>query len=172
MNKLDEGIWQVKNLLSPDDCAVLILQAEIAGFQVARMRNTGRNNREVFLYCHEAVKAISTRLHECVSEKFQVAGLGQSLECYRYQEDEFVAPHRDTSRKISSNIWSNMTLVIYLNNDFEGGETCFSQSEIKVTPELGKAVLFEHSILHEGAKVFKGLKYIIRADTALFDRYV
>ncbi|MBW4673643.1 MAG: 2OG-Fe(II) oxygenase [Desmonostoc geniculatum HA4340-LM1] len=79
----------------------------------------------------------------------------------------FVAPHCDAPREISSNVWSNLALVVYLNDEFQGGETVFPQRGIKISPQLGKAVLFNHSILHEGAKVFKGLKYIIRTDIAL-----
>lgn len=169
MEKLDEGIWQIGGLLNAEDCAALILQAEATGFQVARMQNMGRNNREVFLHNQAAVQEIGMRLHKRIPQSFQLTGIGQSLECYRYQEGEFVAPHRDASRRISDSAWSNLTLVIYLNDEFEGGSTTFPQQGVTVNPELGKAVLFEHSLMHEGAIVSKGLKYIVRTDTALFE---
>jgi len=61
------------------------------------------------------------------------------------------------------------TLMIYLNDDFEGGETEFEKIGLKIKPEKGKAILFwstddngkmiENS-LHRGNKVTKGTKMI------------
>jgi len=61
-------------------------------------------------------------------------------------------------------------LIVYLNNDFQGGETVFSQLGIKITPQMGTAIMFNHSILHEGAKVLQGIKYIVRTDVSLKDK--
>jgi prolyl 4-hydroxylase len=170
MDKMDEGIWQIKGFLSPEDCAVLVLQAEFTGFQVAHMLHMGRNNREVFLNCQNTIQEILIRLRQHVLESFHVVGIGQILECYRYQEGEFVAPHCDAPQEISSDVWSNLALIVYLNDDFEGGETVFPRQGIKINPQIGTAVMFNHSILHEGAKVFQGLKYIIRTDVSLKDK--
>lgn len=62
------------------------------------------------------------------------------------------------------------TIIIYLNDDFEGGETYFPNLKQKVKPKKGNAVLFfglkndnitpRLESLHAGLTVTKGIKYI------------
>ena len=53
--------------------------------------------------------------------------------------------------------------MIYLNEGFEGGETVF-QRFLGVKPACGKALVFFHRQLHEGAPVVSGRKYVLRTD--------
>ena len=57
---------------------------------------------------------------------------------------------------------SLMTLMIYLNGGARGGETRFENATI--TPEAGLALIFDHYLLHEGALVVEGQKYVLRSD--------
>ena len=50
--------------------------------------------------------------------------------------------------------------MIYLNEGFEGGETTFSR--VKIMPKSGMALLFFHDLEHEGSKLIKGQKYVLR----------
>ncbi|KAF2741652.1 hypothetical protein M011DRAFT_414107, partial [Sporormia fimetaria CBS 119925] len=72
---------------------------------------------------------------------------------------------------------SLFTFLIYLNDDFEGGETTFFLPSVKegvlnaypVKPVMGGVALFPHgdsrgALLHEGTGVRKGAKYVIRTD--------
>jgi len=76
---------------------------------------------------------------------------------------------------------SFITFIVYLNEGFEGGETPFfhvnsfdrKNREVKpgvgpppvlCVPEIGKALIFQHDILHQGNEVFSGLKYAMRMD--------
>jgi prolyl 4-hydroxylase len=52
--------------------------------------------------------------------------------------------------------------MIYLNDEFEGGETNFG--EISIKSETNRALVFEHHLLHEGCAVTKGRKYALRSD--------
>lgn len=61
-----------------------------------------------------------------------------------------------------------VTMLIYLNDDFQGGETYFPLLDHKVTPTQGKAVVFRNLAegdkvnplaLHAGLPVFSGRKY-------------
>jgi prolyl 4-hydroxylase len=61
------------------------------------------------------------------------------------------------------------TLIIYLNDDFSGGETTFDFLNIKVKPEKGSALFFNYDYntniktksKHGGLPVLEGTKYII-----------
>lgn len=72
---------------------------------------------------------------------------------------------------------SLFTFLIYLNDDFEGGETTFFLPSVKegtmnaypMKPVMGSVAVFPHgetngALLHEGTGVRKGAKYVIRTD--------
>jgi hypothetical protein len=62
-------------------------------------------------------------------------------------------------------VTSLLTVLVYLNDDFEGGQTRFmEQLDEVVEPERGAAVLFQHKIRHEGCEVRRGKKYALRTD--------
>ena len=52
--------------------------------------------------------------------------------------------------------------MIYLHDNFEGGETTFKG--ISIRPKQGMALLFLHNLYHEGSEVTKGVKYVLRTD--------
>jgi len=73
---------------------------------------------------------------------------------------------------------SFITFIIYMNEGFIGGETTFhaggfynrnskqlkAAEPVKCIPETGKALIFQHDILHEGSKLITGKKYAFRMD--------
>ena len=60
---------------------------------------------------------------------------------------------------------SKYTLLIYLNDDFEGGTTSFFTENFKPTvtihPKIGRALLFDIDLWHKGDMLIKGEKYWI-----------
>lgn len=73
--------------------------------------------------------------------------------------------------------YSRFTFLIYLNDEFSGGETTFFVPSEEgeglcaraVRPMQGNVLVFPHgdtagSLVHEGSGVSKGAKYIIRTD--------
>lgn len=122
-----------------------------------------------------------------------LAGLNQRWRLYKYSEGDIFRPHTDgdwPGSKMSDDgsrivqdafgdRWSQMTMVLYLNYDFEGGATRFyapaspgsnSYAAVAETkPIEGAALIFHHgqhpaSPLHEGCVVTSGTKYIVRTD--------
>ena len=52
--------------------------------------------------------------------------------------------------------------MIYLNEEFEGGETKFDK--FSIIPKTGMALVFPHHLLHQGNSVVSGVKYVLRTD--------
>jgi hypothetical protein len=52
--------------------------------------------------------------------------------------------------------------MMYLNDNFESGETTFRN--LKIKPERGIALIFLHDLYHEGSQVTRGVKYVLRTD--------
>ena len=103
----------------------------------------------------------------------------EALQVAKYNKNDFFKSHYDCCLMESSKdncIAMNRnagqrrsTYMVYLNDDFEGGETEFEKIGIKVKPEKGKAILFwttndDESLIensmHAGNSVTKGNKYI------------
>ena len=63
---------------------------------------------------------------------------------------------------------SELTFMVYLNDDFAGGATRFFHLDrtlrMSVQPERGSALVFVHRQLHEGSAVDSGRKYVLRTD--------
>ncbi|KAL6059672.1 Fe2OG dioxygenase domain-containing protein [Balamuthia mandrillaris] len=95
-----------------------------------------------------------TRLNECF--KFS-----------KYSPGGHFSPHLDgpwVPREDESSIY---TVIIYLNDDFTGGQTTFLQDnhqQHQVQPKQGTALLFNHDILHAAEPIEEGVKYIVRTE--------
>lgn len=105
-------------------------------------------------------------------------GLNPRLRVLHYSStasDRF-EPHYD-QMIIDDNEWSHITVLLYLNDDFNDGKTWFlnpkdvEQDEqgrflngVGITPKKGRVVLFEHELYHSGARVTTGSKYILRTE--------
>lgn len=59
---------------------------------------------------------------------------------------------------------SAYSVVVYLNSDFSGGGTQFSDSGSVITPVTGKCLVFDQKLEYSGKEVVSGIKYILRTD--------
>lgn len=82
----------------------------------------------------------------------------------RYQEGEHFARHCDGMYTNDDGECSIYSLVIYLNDDFEGGDLEFPDDTYWFKPSAGTAVLFPHDMPHTALEVFSGTKYVARSE--------
>jgi prolyl 4-hydroxylase len=76
----------------------------------------------------------------------------------RYAPGHYYTPHSDTGLNRTDRYF---TVICYLNDDFEGGQTSFPQLNYSVTPRAGKAVIFPATYLHCAEPVVRGEKFIL-----------
>jgi len=81
-------------------------------------------------------------------------------ECYcivRYKQGDHYPAHYDGNTSLGRHI----SCLLYLNDDFEGGELHFTNQNITIKPEPGMLVLFPSNFAfrHEARPVTKGTKY-------------
>jgi prolyl 4-hydroxylase len=165
-------------VISQEECEALIALSENLGFQSARIEGAwngprafvvqeGRDNCRVAIEDFELAAALWRRVSRMVPEKIEhksVVGLNERLRFYRYEAGQSFGPHRDGYYKRSETEQSLLTLILYLNEDYIGGETFFTDMENLIVPKAGKALLFPHQLWHEGRMVRDGCKYILRTD--------
>lgn len=79
----------------------------------------------------------------------------------RYLPGDFFALHTDAPYVASASRRSGYSVLLYLNDDFIGGETFFPDLMRKVRPRAGAALFFDHSHRHRGCEVASGEKYVM-----------
>ena len=171
--KIAEDIWVIDNFLTKDDCDYHIHASESIGYEFAKVNIDGkqtimpsvRNNQRVLLFDEVMAEALWERLAPFI-DSYPIAkpiGLNEMWRYYKYVPGERFKMHRDGSHKRNEKEESFLTLIIYLNDDFEGGETGFMR-EFEVKPKAGRALIFDHQIRHEGKALETGTKYVLRTD--------
>lgn len=93
----------------------------------------------------------------------------ESPDLMRYREGGYYVKHADSQNMdVKSRIWNkvidrDISLLIYLNNEFEGGELSFYKLNYQIRPRAGAVVLFpsDHRYLHQAETVKKGVRYAI-----------
>ncbi|MEO7730007.1 MAG: 2OG-Fe(II) oxygenase [Kofleriaceae bacterium] len=136
------------------------------------MRPDIRNNTRVMFDDVPLAVALFTRLAGALPPRMcgrRVVGINERFRCYRYQPGQRFAPHSDGAFRRHHGEASELTLMIYLNEAFTGGETNFLETDATVAPRTGMALLFQHQLLHEGATVTTGAKYVLRSDVMYAD---
>ena len=92
----------------------------------------------------------------------EVVGFDDRFRFYRYDIGQQFDWHYDGPFTRPNGERSRLTFMIYLNDDFEGGQTSFKNCTI--VPKTGLALLFIPQIRHKGEPVTKGRKYVLRTD--------
>jgi predicted 2-oxoglutarate/Fe(II)-dependent dioxygenase YbiX len=168
------GFWTIDDVLTRAECAAEIERIEALGPTVApittgrgfELRPDLRNNTRVMF--DDA--PLAQRLFEAVRSTLPAlpgrtpVGANERLRCYRYEAGQYFAPHFDGAFMRSRQERSLLTFIVYLNECEAGGETGLLDLDCAVAPKAGRALLFNHHLLHEGARVHRGLKYALRSD--------
>jgi len=173
----EESIVTISNFLSPQECDQFIQltlaqgyeEAPITTFRGFAMRPDIRNNTRVMkddvalaAQLWERMKHLVPTTHRRIGS-WQPHGLNERLRFYRYTQGQYFKWHSDGPFIRSPREVSLFTAMVYLNEDFEGGTTDF-QFGPTVRPQRGMLLLFEHSLVHQGAPVRSGCKYVLRTD--------
>ncbi|KAL4944590.1 hypothetical protein BDV06DRAFT_186859 [Aspergillus oleicola] len=195
------GLGLAMNVLSPTECKAIIAAGESVNFLPdAPLREDG----DISILAHNFYWIIDTAFHDTLWARIfpyvppsingrLVRGINRRFRVYRYvpgaeyrchidgawppsgitSDDKYIYDASPPENKQSS----MYTFLLYLNDEFEGGETTFFMPAARegtlnaypVRPVMGSVAIFPHgeangALLHEGTGVRKGAKYIIRTD--------
>lgn len=186
MNILDTLplVFTIDNFLSKEDCQSLIDSTERVNYEAAPITIDGangifemmpdvRNNTRVIIdddkAAAELFEQLKSQLPSTYKHIWQLNKLNNRFRFYRYEAGQTFKPHIDGKYVESPLCESKLTLLIYLSEDFTGGETVFfnaNENEVrfKVAPKLGQVLVFDHHQLHSGDPVIEGVKYVLRTD--------
>lgn len=108
---------------------------------------------------NELLETFVTALNK-YAEKYPYAHIkgGEHLRVAKYEKGGFYSTHTDaaTSERVISG-------VLYLNDDYEGGEIYFPSQKIKLKPEAGDLILFPSCFLfpHQSLPITDKSKYAV-----------
>lgn len=167
-------IFTVSGILKPAECNAFVRVIEERGPEAAPV-TTGygfammpelRNNTRVMIDDQALAGWLWDRVAQFVPARigpWKAAGLNERFRYYRYDPGQYFRWHGDGAFVRSRFERSLLTAMVYLSDDFEGGSTDFHDYG-SVLPERGMALFFEHSLIHQGAPVIRGRKYVLRTD--------
>jgi predicted 2-oxoglutarate/Fe(II)-dependent dioxygenase YbiX len=164
-------VWTVDDALPRDLCEAYIAKMRAGIAEVAPI-TTGidlavRNNTRVMWDDAEEANDLLARIAAHVPKELSgmsLCGANPRLRLYRYAPGERHGVHWDTVVELDGGIKSLLTLVFYLNDGFDGGDTDFPELGKRVAPRAGRALLFQHRVLHEATAVVRGEKLVLRTD--------
>ncbi len=167
-----ETIWTIDNFLSDNECHRLIELSENIGYEEATVNASGkqimlksaRNNSRI-LYDDKALADDYWQRLQKYCPMFDTSkpiGLNERFRFYKYTPRQRFKRHKDGSYKRNKSEQSRVTFLVYLNDDYTGGETRFD--DVTIQPKMGSALCFVHEQWHEGCAVTDGVKYALRSD--------
>ena len=173
------NVLLIHDFYSPDDCLAEIEYATAAGW---REQHGYRSERyRAVKDDHERAAQIWSRIQSLPSldqfykdlrpdpyvdfgkESWKVIGLNERLRYYKYEPGHSFPWHQDIMFRLDDVTRTFLTFIVYLNDDFEGGETRF-EGLGTVRPKQGTLIVFPHELRHEGMSVAKGTKTVLRSD--------
>lgn len=161
-------LWTVDDVYTESECRNLIDFIERSSPTLATNNPLYRNQDRVIKDDPDLAEDLFRRLRPHLQEQIdalKLVGVNERLRMYRYRSGQKFEAHMDHWYRPSEHQVTLHTILVYLNDDFEGGETrFFEQTEQTIIPKRGMVAIFQHKIRHEGCLVRRGFKYAIRSD--------
>lgn len=186
------GIVVVENFLSPEQCSELVATANACENEplqtvdialstpdeVVRTMHEGRVTELVKMGEHQATlnalikSAITTTMAPALGREFEWFEQPQLL---RYSSGSFYHSHADSENYIPEleqwrkDLDRDISMLLYLNDEFEGGKIGFDNFGYKIKPKAGMLIYFpsDNRYLHTAETVTSGLRYAVVSWAAL-----
>ncbi|BBM87382.1 2OG-Fe(II) oxygenase [Candidatus Uabimicrobium amorphum] len=169
-------IFTLSDVFSVEECKKYIDKindnnpklAPLNTLQGSRFKPQVRNNERIIFDDVPLAKDLFGRIQDKVPREIhgaKLCGVNERFRGYRYKKDMHFAPHADGAFFRNDHERSYYTFLIYLNENFKGGNTTFIvEPEVSIPPQTGMALFFQHPLIHEGQVVVSGIKYVLRSD--------
>lgn len=172
------SIVRVKGFLSTEECDHLIDSSKNKLRPCNEISaGVNRTGWGVFLQKCDENHAIVQRIMNKMAKFVPVNNDSEVMQVIRYNEGESTSPHYDFFNPLTPNgamkigIYGQRvaTVLMYLNDVEEGGETSFTELNLSTKPCKGDAIIFYNckpngepdlQTMHSGERVIKGTKWL------------
>jgi prolyl 4-hydroxylase len=181
VDKDDYDIIEIQNFLTNEECDKIIelskgnmFSSKVYSQNEDLYDNKTRISQQCWLNDNDSfIKDISDKVKSYTNTHNNYL---EELQVVNYQPGGFFTPHYDAC--VGNNSYCErmndkgpryLTVLFYLNDNFEGGETIFPKINKLVKPEKGKAIIFQNvdnngviitQALHGGEPVKNGEKWV------------
>ena len=163
-------VYEISNFLSKENCNELVKYFKNNTHKCRSLEHPLFNNRTISvndvdsLKCQKILRVFEfkvtqavSKLHDCKSyvfmEYWDIVHWDAGMEMGAHRDNQY-DPHTDLSAR-------HYTAICYLNDDYSGGSTFFSEENKECTPETGKLVTFKSEVEHGVNKVISGDRYTL-----------
>lgn len=162
--------------LDKEDCK-RILELQIQLENSTTSTNRIKDYRKSLVTLVDEEDSIIKKVKKKIAKSFGLDGKGmEKMQLQKYPEggyykEHFDAKSEDHYQKDKSFSQRKYSIIIYLNDDFIGGETVFPKKNISVKPLQGRLLLFSNMLnetnhvhpfsSHLSNKIVKGEKWIL-----------
>lgn len=181
-----------ENFLTPEECR-LLHETFAANRDLIKqdVNNDYWNGRIIFAHdllqkspeAAELLKTASQRTVKALADfyAFKKTLYADTVQLVHWPEGKFMPPHADNCEpdgKPNDVPWRDYGAVIYVNDDYEGGELYFTKLDMVLRPKAGMLAAFPATLSHEHAvlKVAKGERVTLPAfytfDKSHADKYI
>ncbi len=191
------GAFQLLNVFTKEECEEFIKQTEELGYledaAVSLPRSVRHNDNITWVVDDLTHDIIWDRCKDFMYDNKEIfygkntLGINKRFRFYKYSKGDFFKLHTDGSwpgsRVVNKELitdfykdrYSQMTFLILLSEDFQGGETQFIVNKngekelVNIRTPKGGVLCFPHGLhplhcLHSSNTITSGIKYIIRTD--------
>ena len=168
-------IVYVENFITPDECTKLVEYfKEKEGWQpVAFYGSYGMSilhdpDLQKFGLPAEYFDTLKERLKDAVEDAHSIEVRTVSTHAQKWIKGAYANWHSDNSdMEGNPTAWevSKLVCLLYLNDDYEGGQLAFRDHDISISPSAGMLVTFPGGIhnVHAVTEVTEGVRYTIGA---------
>lgn len=165
---LETRIYQIQNAISPAVCRDYIQQGDRVGWSPTNISELNplfsRSQTHISIGTQALFAAIQHTAPPRLDGMEIISLVEQRTACMRYSEGEYFGLHTDSPFVAQDGACTKLSLVLYLNDDYSGGETFFPDLALEVNPEVGKVLLFPPNLHHMSKPIYRGTKYIVRSE--------
>jgi prolyl 4-hydroxylase len=170
----------VPEVLSEEECKRVISIGEEKGFVPASfftdkdgvehysdIRKSGRCIIDSKEFAQALWKRVKWFIPENLFPGWEVVGLNERLRFLKYNKGDEFKPHSDGSYTSPEGNVSKLTLLLYLNTDYDNGYTNFLNEQgewVPIVPEVGMVAIQDQVLIHCVPPIKNGIKYAIRTE--------
>ncbi len=176
-----------EGVLTTKECEAIIGIAEEKGFVLAALYtdqqgrdhfSDTRKSQRCIIDSEAFVSQLWARVKHMVPPVWKGAtcvGLNERLRILRYDPGDEFKPHRDGTYAAPSGALSKLTLLLYLNEEYEGGRTEFldktESAWVAIPPHVGAVAIQHQDLIHCVPPLQAGRKYVLRTDIMYMPKY-
>jgi len=176
----DKHLQIIEDVFTKEECDKMIDISEKNGYHnIGKADNTfediyleKRKSGRTIIDNDSLANNLYKKIYKYIPKKYNnkmVYGINNRFRFLKYNVGDYFARHRDNNYESPDGSISYITILIYLNDTYEGGFTTFFKdpddlSGCILKPKIGMICLIDQSIGHEVNSLIKGIKYVVRTE--------